>query len=192
MKILFFDTETTGLPKDYRAPVTDVDNWPRLVQLAWIQLDTETGKQSEHNYIIKPDGFEIPKAASDVHGITTEIATQKGYKLRDVIRVFALRVLDCDFFVGHNVGFDRKIVGAELIRCGIEDVLHGKPRVCTMFSTTKFCNLPGKRGPKWPTLQELHKKLFGFEFDGAHDALADVIACKNCFVELLKRGVIEI
>ena len=36
---LFFDTETTGLPKRWNAPVTDLENWPRLVQLAWIMYD---------------------------------------------------------------------------------------------------------------------------------------------------------
>ncbi len=57
---LIFDTETTGLPRDYSAPITDFDNWPRLVQLAW-QLHDHTGKlMSSGNYIVKPEGFTIP------------------------------------------------------------------------------------------------------------------------------------
>ncbi len=33
---VFFDTETTGLPLNWKAPVTELENWPRLIQLAYI------------------------------------------------------------------------------------------------------------------------------------------------------------
>ena len=67
---LIFDTETTGLPKKDQAPISDVDNWPRVVQIAW-QFHDESGKLLEnHNLLIKPDGFEIPYSAEKVHGIS--------------------------------------------------------------------------------------------------------------------------
>lgn len=73
MVYLFFDTETTGLPKRYDAPSSDLENWScRLVQLSWLMEDDSKTLLSQGDLIIKPDGFEIPKQASDVHGITTE------------------------------------------------------------------------------------------------------------------------
>lgn len=87
-KYLFFDTETTGIPNDYKAPCTNTDNWPRLIQLGWLLTDAAGRILSEGNHIVRPDGFEIPKAASDVHGITTEFALENGKPLLDVIFAF--------------------------------------------------------------------------------------------------------
>ena len=188
--ILFFDTETTGLPKNWKAPVSEVDNWPRMIQLSWMLCD-ETGKELDASaHIIAPVGFEIPAEASAVHGITTERAMREGQNLIEVLVMIDARIRTADVMVGHNVSFDRKILGAEFIRNGMEDVLHGKERVCTMYGATKFCNLPGKFGPKWPKLIELHRNLFGKDFDGAHDAGADVLACKTCYFELKRIGVL--
>jgi DNA polymerase III epsilon subunit-like protein len=192
MKILFFDTETTGIPKDYNAPVADTDNWPRLVSISWIQHVGDR-LHSTHDYIIKPKGFSIPQEASNIHGITTENAINKGFDLGAVLTVFAKRVREADLIVGHNISFDRKIVGAELCRLGIKDTLHGKERICTMFKSIKFCNIPGKYGrPKCPQLQELHVKLFGEEFAEAHSSLADIQATARCFFALVEKGVIEL
>lgn len=191
MNILFFDTETTGIPADYRAPVTDTDNWPRLVQLAFCTYVDDRHVNTE-DCIIKPNGFEIPAEASAIHGITTERALAEGVELCPIMKLFSVLVQEADLIVGHNISFDRKIIGAEFIRCGIEDFLHGKPRVCTMMTSTSYCQIPSPRGwgYKWPKLQELHKTLFGYEFDGAHDAKADIVATAKCYFELVKRGVI--
>jgi hypothetical protein len=59
-----------------------------------------------------------------------------------------------------------------------------------MRSTTDFCALPGYYGYKWPTLQELHKKLFGRGFEDAHDAYIDVSVTVKCFFELKILGKI--
>ena len=86
---LFFDTETTGLPRRWNAPVTDVDNWPRLVQLAWIVCDAEGQTLRSRNAIIQPDGFLIPAAVAKLHGITTVMAREQGLPLREVMEEFA-------------------------------------------------------------------------------------------------------
>lgn len=190
MRIIFFDTETCGLPKNYRAPASDVDNWPRMIQIAWIQHNTDTEFFTEHEYIIKPDGFEIPEESSKIHGITTEIAMKKGFALKPVLEVFAKRVKEADLIVGHNISFDRKIAGAEFVRNGIPDVLHGTNRICTMWSSTKYCKIKGKRGYKWPGLEELYMKLFNKKMVGAHDALIDIRCTAECYFELVRRNVI--
>lgn len=187
MNILFFDTETTGLPKNYKAPITDVDNWPRMVQLAWI-YSGET--QKSFDTIIRPDGYEIPEQAAAIHGITTEKAIAEGMDIKDALSMFSLVLAKADIVVGHNISFDRRIVGAEMIRAGFEDSLHGKPRLCTMMASTNYCQLDGKYGYKWPKLEELYIKLFNVPFIDSHNAKFDIQATEKCFNELRTLGVI--
>ena len=192
-KYLFFDTETTGIPNDYKAPCTNTDNWPRLVQLGWLLTDAAGRILSEGNHIVRPDGFEIPKAASDVHGITTEFALENGKPLLDVIFAFGADLNQADCVVGHNLDYDLHIVGAEYVRLGYDSrIMFARPTLCTMQATIQFCNIPGRFGPKWPKLMELYTKLFGQEFDGAHDAMADIVATKDCFFELIRRGAVRL
>ena len=188
---LFFDTETTGLPKNYKAPASDTDNWPRLVQIAWIIYNKGGDILEKKMYIIKPEGYTIPKVASDVHGISTEKAIAEGVDLTMVLNDFREAMLKSDFLVAHNISFDEKIAGAEFIRKKIAKLGKALPRRDTMMESVDFCKIPGKYGNfKWPNLTELHTILFGKGFDGAHDALVDVIACADCFFELQKRGAI--
>ena len=196
--MLAFDVETTGLPKSYKARISDSENWPRLVQLAWCCTEEEGKIWAEKSYIIKPDGFFIPKEASDIHGVTHEQAMDEGVGLECILEEFHMFLEDTDYVVGHNINFDKKIVYAEFYRLDMKfaiDLLHGIEKICTMFKSTKHCQLPkpsGRGGCKWPKLQELHQVLFGEEFIGAHDALADIRATARCYWELVRLEVIEI
>lgn len=187
---LFFDTETTGLPKRWNAPVTDVDNWPRLVQLAWMMFNSEGKLVAAKDYMVQPEGFIIPPEASRVHGITTLMAKEKGLPLQEVMEEFSVQIDRAAALVGHNISFDECIVGAEFERLRMMTTLFLKPRYCTMKSSTEYCKLPGKKGYKSPKLSELHQVLFGTGFDNAHNAMADVEATARCFWELRKRGVV--
>src|SRR5688500_19852597 len=85
---LIFDTETTGIPHNKTAPIADLDNWPRVVQLAW-QLHDQKGKLlTQHSYIIRPDGFDIPYKAEQVHGISTKRALAEGHDFNKVLNIF--------------------------------------------------------------------------------------------------------
>ncbi len=190
---LIFDTETTGLPRDYNAPVSDLDNWPRAIQLAW-QLHDERGRLVEvKNYIIKPEGFTIPFNAQKIHGISTEKALAEGKDLAWVMAEFNLALEKTKFLVGHNVGFDIKVMGAEYLRSQAENLLESFGKLDTMESSTDFCAIPGGRSGKFkfPNLQELHQKLFSEGFDAAHNAAADVEATTRCFLELVRIGVFD-
>jgi len=185
---LFFDTETTGLPRNWKAPLTQLNNWPRLVQLAWLLYDDQENLVSEGNRIIKPEGFTIPKGATAVHGISTSFALEHGSRLVSVLEDFSLIVNQSNLLVAHNMNFDEKILGAEYLRVGLPTKLFNTPRLCTMETTTDFCQIPGNYGYKWPRLAELHQTLFGSDIQDAHDASVDVKACARCYFELLKRG----
>ena len=107
---LIFDTETTGLPQNWQAPLTDFDNWPRMVQLAW-QMHDEKGALIEvKNFIIKPEGYDIPYNSEKIHGITTERAQTQGIDLKTVLQEFSNDVKNSEFVVGHNVEFDNNIM----------------------------------------------------------------------------------
>ena len=188
---LFFDTETTGLPKRWNAPVTDLDNWPRMVQLAWLLYDSRDQEIKRANRIIIPEGFIIPPAASKVHGITTKRAIEEGINLTDSLKEFADALNEADFLIAHNISFDEVIVGAEFLRKEVPNRLKDIPKICTMKTTTNICKIPGKNGYKWPNLTELYQTLFSKGFDNAHDALADVKACADCFFELKKTGLYQ-
>lgn len=188
---LFFDTETTGLPKNWKAPITDLNNWPRMIQLAYLLTDDQNNNITGGNYIIKPVGFTIPEDAAKIHGISTRRALDEGVDLLWVLQEFQAALAQAEYLVAHNISYDEKIVGAEFLRNSMPDTLPAKTRICTMHSSVDFCAIPGPYGFKWPKLAELHNKLFGKDFDGAHNAFADVSATVKCFWELKRLGIIK-
>jgi len=189
---LIFDTETTGLPRNYNAPVTDTDNWPRCIQIAW-QLHDELGGLIENqDYLVRPEGFNIPYDAERVHGISTELAQEQGIPLAEVAERFKMALAKSKFIVGQNIGFDINIMGCEFHRLGIENTMLGMPVLDTCTEVTaELLRLPGGRGGKFklPNLTELHEYLFGEPFAEAHNATADVEATTRCFLQLIKTGV---
>ncbi len=189
---LIFDTETTGRALDFKASFHDTDNWPRMVQLAW-QLHDEWGNLVENgNFLIKPEGFNIPHGAQKIHGISTELALAKGEKLETVVETFEKALEKADVIAGHNLEFDIKVVGAELVRLGRDTTLLESKLVADTMTekTAELCKLEGGRGGryKYPKLGELYEFLFGEKFDHAHNASADVEANARAFFELIRRG----
>ncbi len=186
---LIFDTETTGLPKNWKAPITDTDNWPRCVQIAW-QLHDEMGELIEdQNYLIKPENFEIPYESQKIHGISTELAFEDGKPLDEVLEKFNSSLKNSSFVIGHNINFDINVIGCEFYRTGIENILPSIKLLDTCTEDTALlCELPGGRGGKYklPTLIELHEFLFDASFKEAHNATADVEATARCFLELIR------
>jgi len=192
---LIFDTETTGLPHNYSAPITDLDNWPRLVQIAWQLHDAKGNLLSNQNFIVKPDGFTIPFNSEKIHGISTKRALEEGLPLAEVLAKFQDDLDRTQVVVGHNVDFDNRVVGAEFVRIDREsngNELQGKNKIDTSEVSKEFCQLRGGIGGKLksPKLIELHEKLFGVGFGDAHDAAYDVDATAKCFFGLIDQKVV--
>jgi len=187
---LIFDTETTGLPKRWDAPLSDSENWPRCIQIAW-QIHEAKGNLIAHkDYLIQPDDFTIPFDSEQIHGISTALATSEGVPLATVLSEFEEALKEVSFVVGHNVSFDRNIMGAEFIRAGLADPLDQKAVIDTCTEeTAQLCQLPGGRGGKFklPTLGELYHFLFQDSFEEAHNATADVEATSRAFLELMRQ-----
>lgn len=189
---LIFDTETTGLPRNHNAPVSDLENWPRMVQLAW-QLHDEIGQLIDvQNFIIKPEGYNIPFISQKIHGISTERAIRSGRDLEEVLQEFEKALNKAEVISGHNIEFDLKIIGAEMLRKDHNTQMWDLRVIDTKDASTDFCAIPGGKGGKfkWPSLEELHQKLFRESFDQAHNASADVEANARAFLELIRIGVL--
>lgn len=206
MNALIFDTETNGKAKDFKAPASDVNNWPRITQLGWQLVNIETGDLvREHQSLILPDGWTIPTVEEltvrgekdpyffERNNMSTERCLEGGEPIHKQLSLLLEVINDPDtvILVAHNMAFDLKVVSAEMIRL---DMVAERTvtKLCTMEASTAFCRLPPFRYGKykWPSLTELHNKLFGCDFEGAHDALDDVKATAKCLIELIKLKII--
>ena len=207
-RLMFFDTETNGLPPKYYSYLTDQ---PRIVQLSWLVADEDGNIEKRCGYIIKPVDFRISEESVKVHGITEEKALSEGILLKDAISLFLSDLNSCNVLVGHNVLFDIQVLKGELERLKMTNAIHEMPYYCTMRLSVDYCKIPTEaayirnfsqyisyslRHPreykyKFPKLIELYEFLFDDRFDNAHDANADVEATAKCFFELVKRKVIS-
>lgn len=194
--VLFFDTETTGLPTKGAKYETDYMDFPYIVSLAW------SINGQEHEYIIKPNGYVIPQEVTDIHGISHEYAVEHGVDVELVLRAFFQDAIGSDFVCAHNIYFDTSIIKANVLRSlgkeyydlYVEVALDKSKRIDTMMKTIKFVGAlysNGKPG-KFPKLEELYQKLFPNETFKAHNALEDVRALVRCLPELINLGIIEL
>lgn len=193
---LIFDTETNGLPMYFNSPMEDINNWPRITQLAFILCDENGNELKSFQSLIKPNNWTIPKEKFFIeNNMSTERCEQEGIDVFVALRNLQDALKKCKYKVAHNIAFDKNIVGAEIIRAGITiELFKYKPEICTMKETTSFCAIPHKNGNgvKWPKLEELYQKLFNVNFEGAHDALYDVRATKECLIESINRKIIKL
>ena len=189
---LVVDCETSGLPRNWRAPVADVKNWPRAVQIGWALYDAAAGARARREPDRAARGIHHTPDAVRIHGITTERAMAEGLPIAYVLGELSSAAASAKVFVAHNASFDASVIGAEYLRLGQTPPFSFQSMICTMRQSADFCRLPGPHGYKWPTLDELYSILYGTGFSGAHEAGADVAACAACFFELVKRGVISV
>jgi DNA polymerase-3 subunit alpha len=193
-KYLIYDTETSGFYKK-GIETKPAKEQPWIVQMGMIL----TNGEKDFNRLainIKAEGRSIDPGAEKVHGISVKDA-EFGLKELQALEIFLTMFYNADIIVCHNVAFDLPMTRLALVRNGLElpaQHLKNKEAICTMKSTTNYCALPNKwlNSFKWPKLEELHQKLFGFKplAEELHDALADCTYTKKCFFELLAREII--
>lgn len=188
---LFLDTETTGLPKKRNADPWDFDNWPYIVEIAWLLTDESGLQVSGDKYIVKQN-VRIPQEAINVHHITNEDMKSKGVSPKVVYKEFIEAVANCDYIIGHNLDFDLPIIQCELYRNGYDISLYDKKHFCTMKAGKQFCYSFDVNGrPKNPKLVELFSSLYfnvsSLPIKGAHSALADTLMTYRCFMKMLEQ-----
>ena len=83
---LFFDTETTGKALNFKAPASDLNNWPRITQLGWQLYDKDEKLISEKGVLIKPDGWVVPKEQFFIdNNMSTERCEEFGIPLAEAV-----------------------------------------------------------------------------------------------------------
>jgi DNA polymerase III epsilon subunit-like protein len=197
MKVLVFDTETTGLPKYRNASVLRTQDWPYVVQLSFLLYDAGQNRiLDQGDYIIRlPVGIEIEPGAQAVHGISLAHCQSRGIPMFDALRHFNEAVAKCDLLLAHNIKFDKKLMMVEARRFGFEHPFkkpNGEwiPEYCTMTEGTNLCKIERKSDRtgeiyyKYPKLSELHKHLFEYEPKGMHDSMADILCCLRCYFKM--------
>jgi DNA polymerase III epsilon subunit-like protein len=184
MKILFFDTETTGIPPRGAHWEADFERFQRIAAIAWRM--TEDGETAgEHSFLIRPSGWKMPKDAEAINGLSNEKLAAYGYKLKPVLQLFLSDATRAERIVGHNVHFDISMVKSELLRLAAKpdmfiSILAKEKRYCTMHEAT------GLISDKWPKLGEIYRHFFNEELENAHDPLTDLIACQRVYNELIR------
>lgn len=191
MTILFFDTETTGLPprgsKFVHANAENFLAWRgcRVVQIAWeIRSEMDQNILIAREFLVKPNGFTVPKEASKIHGITHERAEREGCDIRDVLVALIddIASYNVTLVVAHNISFDDNVVRAELYR------LNQSSNASTWISVPKKCTmrLGTKPGGRWPKLEALYRERVGENIPGvAHTAATDTRMCAEVYYKLV-------
>ena len=192
MKFLLFDTSANGQPLNYNASARDTSNWPRMIHLCW-QLMNEKGQILESgNHLIKPQGYTLNDKMVERHKLTSSQLEDQGVPLKPCIEAFMNAVREADMVFAHNLAFNQGVVTAEADRCEVIERLSSSDAYCLMQEATYYCAIPGKRGKyKWPTLPELHKRIFGKSYNNVSHAEADVNALGRCFIVMYKTKVLE-
>ena len=208
MRILVFDTETTGLPKSKIISPDTLNQWPHIVQFSFVIYDTELNDivVAIDNIVKLTDtGIVISEDSIKLHGITHEISQTKGVKLSKLLHMFCTYLKNVDVLVGHNVSFDINLVKIEILRLiyssHISDdkiikyknnlhVLTNFTNVyCTMQNAIEFCGIKltdkfGKEYNKFPKLMELHQKLFNSVPNNLHNSFNDILITLRCYVKM--------
>jgi DNA polymerase-3 subunit alpha len=192
MKFLLFDTSANGKPLSYSASSRDSSNWPRLFHLSW-QLMNEKGQiLDSRNDLIQPKTFSLTAEMEERHKVTMAELKEKGIAVEDSIAAFMNIVPEADMVFAHNLAFNQGVVTAEADRAHIIERLSAADTYCLMQEATYYCGIPGKRGKfKWPSLPELHKRIFNKSYNNASHAEADVNALARCFIVMYKTKVLE-
>jgi DNA polymerase III epsilon subunit-like protein len=191
---LFFDVETNGLPKVRSGNFEDIDNWPRIVQISWAIFNENGNRIYFKDYIIRAIDFKISNNSRKIHGISQEKSLNEGVGIGQVLEEINLDLIRISTIVCHNIDFDLPTLNAEFLRNKIQTDILSKERFCTMKSPkiVSFCQKPNPfgNGYKWPSLSELHLKLFDTLFEDSHNAKSDVDTCAKCYFELKRREII--
>jgi DNA polymerase III epsilon subunit-like protein len=207
MRVLVFDTETTGLPQTKLLNPDTLHKWPTIVQFSYVIYDLSLNDIIESkDYVIKvPESILISEESSKIHGITNQISSKRGILIDEVLNEFFYYLRDVDWIIGHNINFDINMIKVELLRIiynnkltrdqfktykyDLHFITNYKNICCTLQDSIKFCNIQaidkyGRPYLKYPKLIELHQKLFDSLPNNLHNSFNDILVTLRCFMKL--------
>ncbi len=188
---LILDASANGRPKSYKAPLDDTYNWPRLMHLSWIILDQDLKPVEDNDMLIQPQGYTPTPSALKSHHLEEDTLRNSTHTIEETLDVLAGSIGSADYVLAHNLQYNEGIIGSEYYRLSKSSPLISAEKYCLMQEATYFCKLRGKRGYKWPSLQEMHTIMFKQGYTPAGHARADAIAASRCFIYLMKAGALE-
>lgn len=191
MKFLFFDTETTGLPRDRRISAEkQKDNWPDMVSISWIIVEDETMISCE-SYIVRPDEWNIPQESTDIHGISHAFAKRNGHSITEVVERFAYDVEKCDYIIAHNLEFDKNVVDNACQWRILEgpDRINWRKKICTAEYGKEITRIIAQNGRgrffRYPKLSELYQFVMKKQPSlTLHNSLNDTMLLAELFFHL--------
>lgn len=186
--MLFIDTETSGLPKNWEKPYSARDNWPHALQISWLVYTQNGELVKQEDYYISDNDFKISPAAQKIHGLTQEFLVANGLPRQQVMAFLTADLMQYQpMVIGHFLELDYHITGVEYYRTGLQNPVPSLPAFCTMQATTHMVRNPQF---KYLRLGQLYEELFHTTLENQHNALTDARATADCFFELLKKGEI--
>ena len=189
---LLFDISANGNPRSWKAPYTDTFNWPRMIHLAWLVYDKKGQLVEDKDFMVNPVGYDVSPETLMRHKLQEDMMQQTGLPVQDVLSSFNESVNASTFIIAFNLQFHENVIMSEFYRENIESKFFLAERICLMRESTYFCKLEGPNGRyKWPSLLQLHTKLFGGGFENNGNAHNDVMAVSRCFNKLMDLGALE-
>jgi DNA polymerase III epsilon subunit-like protein len=197
MKLLVFDTETSGLPEEKGQSLYATHKWPYIMQLSYIFYDDSSNEVIElYDSLVKLDNnILLSEDSMAIHNITREMCNNSGQPIKTVLTSFINALMSADIIIGHNIRFDINIIRVECIRNNIKfDFNMNKEKnpiihYCTMkkgkyITNIELTSINGAQYIKNPKLIELYKHYFNEEVNGLHNALTDVLVCFRCYYKM--------
>jgi DNA polymerase-3 subunit epsilon len=186
--LLFVDTETSGIPRDWSQPYSSRDNWPHIVQLAWVVCTPDGQEVKAENHYIQPNDYDMSPESGKIHGLTPEFLRANGRSRHAVMQRLHRDLLHYQpLVVAHFMQLDYHMMGVGFYRAGLKNPLPDLPTFCTMLATGPFMRYPAQG---FLRLGELYQRLFHEPLTREHDALVDARAAARCFFEMRRQGTI--
>jgi DNA polymerase-3 subunit epsilon len=187
--LLFIDTETSGLPKDWTQPYSNNANWPYAVQVSWIIYTRDGVELKREDHYIRDRDFDIEPDAFKVHGITREFLNDKGERRKYVMDLLYNDLIQYQpMVVGHYMELDYNITGVDFYRLNMANPMDNLPMYCTMLGSTHYTRNPQV---DYLRLGQLYSVLFNKPLQNQHNALIDAKATAECFFEMHRNGGIS-
>lgn len=190
MRILVFDTETSGLNPQ----------WNVILQLSYQIVDSYswTTQKTVNHYFSWPENKDrVTQEAINVNGLTEDVLSGKQISNRKTaLEEFVADKDSCNLLVAHNLEFDKNFIIASCREEGVKFTSSGWPKSYdTMKRTTNYCQIPKDWGSgyKWPKLTELADCL-GIDYSkiSLHDSSGDVELTKLCFERIVAEGLFDL
>ena len=187
--LLFIDTETTGIPKRWNLPYSEITNWPSAVQISWLIFDENKNCIKKENDYVDENDLKISSESFKIHGISKDFLKKNGQSRKSVLEKLSSDIKEFQpLITGHFTEFDIHTLSCDFYRANLENPFLQSHFYCTMLKSKDYVVNPEAEYFRLPQLYEF---LFNDKMERSHNAMIDAEATAKCFFEIQKRGEIS-